>query len=225
MLSKKAACDKGRSEIDFFCVFVILGFVAIIALVGVNKYRVYKHGSVFDVFFDNTLRVYSYLEERNSENVSGIFNIFKLIPEGVTYDGKSFYDNFSTNVTIKNRNVVSKDGSEHFDYYMLLNFYDPYLGLLPTNPKLCYNFLHVIKKNADKIEWIDIRQGTSTLNLKMFGRDFCHGANCLSSLSTKNIKDLCYYCTSDTYCSMYIQLSTKMVKEKDEDESEKNKKE
>ena len=218
MLNKKAACDKGRSDIDFLCLFVLLGVVAIIAFVGINKYRVHKHNGGFDVLFDNTLRVYSYIKDQNSSNVSGMFNIFKLVPDGMTFDGEAFHDNFDTNITIKNRSVIDKEGKEHFDYYMFLNFYDPYMGIVPTKPKLCYNFLNTIKKNNDKIEWIDIRQGASTLNFKMFGKDFCHGTNCISSLTNKNIEDLCYYCTSDTYCSIYIQLSTKMVEEEDKTE-------
>lgn len=207
--------ERGRSSVDFVCVFFLVAVVAMIAFVGVNKYRVYRHSDGFALLFDNTLRVYSYLKDQNSDNVSGMFNVFKLVPEGMKFDKDVFNDNFDSNITIKNRGVKGKNGEVHYDYYMMVNFYDPYLGLMPTTPKVCHNFLNVIKNNSDKIEWIDIRQGASTLNFKMFGKEYCHGTNCLSSLTNKNIEDICYYCTSDTYCSIYIQLTTKMIEEKD----------
>lgn len=207
--------ERGRSSVDFLYVFFLVAVVAMIAVVGVNKYRVYRHSDGFALLFYNTLRVYSYLKDQNSDNVSDIFNVFKLVPEGMKFDKDVFNDNFNSNITIKNRGVKCKNGEVHYDYYMMVNFYDPYLGLMPTTPKVCHNFLNVIKNNSDNIEWIDIRQGSSTLNFKMFGKKYCHGTNCLSSLTHKNIEDLCYYCTSGTYCSIYIQLNTKMIKEKD----------
>lgn len=207
--------ERGRSSVDFVCVFFLVVVVGLIAFVGTNKYRVYRHSDDFSLLFDNTLRVYSYLKDQNSDNVSGMFNIFKLVPEGMKYDKDVFNDNFDSNITVKNRGVKGKNGEVHYDYYMMVNFYDPYLGLMPTTPKVCRNFLNVIKNNADKIEWVDIRQGAAMLNFKVFGKDYCQGNNCLSAMTSKNIDDICYYCISDTYCSIYIQLKTKIVEEKD----------
>lgn len=213
--------DKGRSNVDFVCVFFLVTVVFLIALVGSNKYRIYKHSGEFDLLFDNTLKVYSYIADQNSENVAGIFDIFNLVPDGMTFKKDVFNDAFNTLITVKNRSVRRKDGGIQYDYYMFLNFHDPYLGILSVKPKICYNFLSILKKNSNQIEWIDIRQGASLLNFKLFGNDYCSGRNCLSSVTSKNINDMCYYCTSDTYCSMYVQLKTKVVQENSKKEEEK----
>ncbi len=205
-------CEKGRLSVDIICAVSLIAVIFCVALMIANKYRVYKHSGDFESLFDNTMKVYSYVGEQQSENVSSMFNVLKLVPDGIEFKKEVFNDSFDTNIIVKNRNVKRKDGEIHYDYYMFLNFYDPYLGIMSVQPKLCHNFLNVIRKNSDSIEWVDIRQGVSVLNFKMYGRDYCDGKNCLSSLTTKNVNDICYYCTADTYCSIYVQLKTKQIK-------------
>lgn len=213
--------EKGRSGVDFVCAFSLIAVVFLLVFVGASKYRVYKHSGEFESLFDNTLRVYSYIGDQNSENVAGMFNVFKLVPDGMKYDKNVFSDNFDSSITVKNRSIKRKDGGTEYDYYMFVNFHDPYMGLVPSKPKVCNNFLKVIRKNADKIEWVDIRQGAALLNFKMFGKEYCEGRNCISSMTNKNIEDICYYCTSDTYCSIYIQLKTKLLEKKKKKSSKK----
>ena len=213
----KARSDNcvGRSMIEMLGVLAIIGVLTAGGIAGFTKamrmYRSNIQKELLVQIFANAINLRSELaamKNNVSDQITYIFDVLGLVPDGITYKYDHLYDKDGNKVDV-NYGIVSwksNNGStsSRLEYVVRLKLQHNAAMLSPSAEDFCENAIFVAQQNIKDIEKITMYQ---------YDKDAINNnkANVLTQDKLKSItiaeaQSLCRWCNIDEACTLQLYI-------------------
>ena len=215
----KARSDNcvGRSIIEMLGVLAIIGVLTAGGIAGFTKamrmYRSNIQKELLVQIFANAINLRSELaamKNNVSDQITYIFDVLGLVPDGITYKYDHLYDKDGNKVDV-NYGIVSwknNNGStsSRLEYVVRLKLQHNSAMLSPSAEDFCENAIFVAQQNIKDIEKITMYQYDKDAINGTKAYAFAHDK--IRNMTLSEVHDFCRWCSvaADKNCEMYIYI-------------------